>query len=71
MNATREHVRRNRAAWQEFATRYTEPGRRAWASVDPYWGIWRLPESDLNLLPDDLAGKRCLEIGCGTAYVSA
>ena len=25
----------------------------------------------LDLLPSDLSGKRCLEIGCGTAYVSA
>ncbi len=71
MNGSRDHVRRNRAAWQEFAARYAESGRNAWAAEDPYWGIWKLPESELKLLPDDLADKRCLEIGCGTAYVSA
>lgn len=71
MNAPREHVRRNRAAWQAFAARYAESGSNAWAVEDPYWGIWKLPEKDLRLLPDDLTGKQCLEIGCGTAYVSA
>ncbi len=71
MNAPPEHARRNRDAWQQFAARYAESGRAAWASTDPYWGIWKLPEQELKLLPDDLTGKRCLEIGCGTAYVSA
>ena len=71
MNTPQDHVGRNRAAWQKFAERYAGSGHRAWASTDAYWGIWRLAESDLNLLPKDLTGKRCLEIGCGTAYVSA
>lgn len=71
MTAPRDHIRRNRTAWQEFAARYAENGRNAWAAEDPYWGIWKLPEKDLRLLPDDLTGKQCLEIGCGTAYVSA
>jgi len=71
VNAPPEHARRNRDAWQQFAARYAESGRAAWASTDPYWGIWKLPEQELKLLPDDLTGKRCLEIGCGTAYVSA
>jgi SAM-dependent methyltransferase len=30
-----------------------------------------VPESELRLLPDDLAGKDAIELGCGTAYVSA
>jgi SAM-dependent methyltransferase len=32
--------------------------------------MWRVPESDLNLLPD-LQGKDAIELGCGTGYVSA
>ena len=71
MSTPQDHVRRNRDAWQQFAARYAESGHRAWAYIDPYWGIWKLAESDLKLLPEGLAGKRCLEIGCGTAYVSA
>ena len=66
-----DHVRRNRAAWQINAADYAEPAEHAWASADPYWGIWRLPDADLELLPKDLTGKACLEIGCGAGYVSA
>ena len=30
-----------------------------------------MPEAELHLLPDDLAGKDAIELGCGTAYVSS
>ncbi len=66
-----EHVRRNRAAWDTRASEYEQAGAAAWASDAPTWGIWDVPESDLRLLPDDLAGKDAIELGCGTAYVSA
>jgi SAM-dependent methyltransferase len=58
-------------AWDSWAAEYVEPGERAWASDQPTWGIWGIPEADLHLLPDDLAGKDVIELGCGTAYVSA
>lgn len=64
-----EHVRRNRAAWDIEARDYVEPGRRAWQE-EPRWGIWGIPESDVRLLPD-VTGKDVIELGCGTAYVSA
>jgi len=66
-----EHVRRNRAAWDGWAADYVESGRRNWAATEPSWGIFGVPESELRLLPDDLAGKDVVELGCGTAYVSA
>jgi SAM-dependent methyltransferase len=66
-----EHVAANREAWDRYAAEFVEPGRRDWAEPDPRWGIWRIPESELHLLPDDLAGKDAIELGCGTAYVSA
>lgn len=47
-----------------------EAGRRSWARDEPCWGIWSLPESELGLLPD-VAGTDVVELGCGTAYVSA
>ena len=65
-----EHVARNRTAWDRFASEYVEPGRRAWASDEPCWGIWRTPERELGVLPD-VAGKDVVELGCGTAYWSA
>src|SRR4029077_13965279 len=42
-----------------------------WARGEPVWGIFSVPESDVGVLPDDLAGKDVSELGCGTAYVSA
>ena len=33
------------------------------------WGIWST--SDFDLLPGDMAGVDAVELGCGTAYVSA
>jgi SAM-dependent methyltransferase len=66
-----EHVRANREAWDRYATEYVEPGRRAWGGADATWGIWGVPESDLHLLPDDMTGMDAIELGCGTAYVSA
>lgn len=65
-----DYVLRNRQAWNAMAAEYEEPGRRAWASAEPTWGIWGIPESQLRVLPD-LAGKDVIELGCGTAYVSA
>jgi SAM-dependent methyltransferase len=65
------HVRANREAWDRYAVEYAEGGRRNWAKPSPTWGIWSIPEDDLQLLPDDLDGKDVVELGCGTAYVSA
>jgi SAM-dependent methyltransferase len=66
-----EHVAANREAWDRYAADYAEAGRRWWALTEPKWGIWGIPEADLHLLPNDLAGKDAIELGCGTAYVSA
>ncbi|MGA7913457.1 MAG: class I SAM-dependent methyltransferase [Candidatus Dormiibacterota bacterium] len=65
-----DYVRRNRAAWDEYATEYVEAGREAWGSPEPWWGIWRVPESELHVLPD-VRGLDSVELGCGTGYVSA
>ena len=64
-----DHVARNRAAWNASAAEYAEPGRRSWAS-EVSWGIWGIPETDVQLLPD-VAGLDVIELGCGTGYVSA
>jgi SAM-dependent methyltransferase len=65
-----EHAARNRATWDARAADWVEPGRRAWASPEPCWGIWHVPESELRAVPD-VAGKDVVELGCGTAYWSA
>jgi SAM-dependent methyltransferase len=66
-----EHVRRNREAWDRFAASYVEPGRRLWATDAPTWGIYQVPEADLGVLPASVVGLDTVELGCGTAYVSA
>jgi SAM-dependent methyltransferase len=65
-----EDVRRNQTAWNRMAPDYVEHGRRAWASDEPFWGIWSVPESELRVLPD-VADMDVVELGCGTAYWSA
>ena len=70
-NELPEHVRRNRARWDACAAEYAGPGERAWARSDPVWGVWDVPDSTLGALPQDLAGKDAIELGCGTAYFSA
>ena len=71
MSELPEHVRRNRAMWDDWAKKIAPAGERAWAQAEPTWGIWGVPESDVGMFPDDLAGKDVIELGCGTAYVSA
>jgi SAM-dependent methyltransferase len=66
-----EHVRRNRAMWDDWASRYSAAGERAWADNAPSWGIWGVPESEVGMFPDDLAGLDVIELGCGTGYVSS
>jgi len=63
------YVVENRAQWNALAPGYEAAGRRAWTD-EPSWGIWDTPEADLGLLRD-VAGLDALELGCGTAYVSA
>ena len=65
-----EHVRRNRVVWDGWAADYAERGRRNWAETEPSWGIWGVPDAELGVLPD-VAGLDVIELGCGTAYVSA
>jgi SAM-dependent methyltransferase len=71
MNDLPAHVARNRAYWDAMADDWVAPGRRNWQQAEPHWGVWQIPESEAQLLPADLAGKDVIELGCGTAYVSA
>ena len=46
-----EHVQRNRAAWDSWASSYVEPARRAWASAEIRWGELHVREADIHALP--------------------
>jgi SAM-dependent methyltransferase len=66
-----DHVALNRVFWDDQAPAYAEAGRRNWAATEPRWGNWGIPQSRLPLFPADVAGLDVVELGCGTAYVSA
>jgi SAM-dependent methyltransferase len=66
-----DHAARNRVHWDRRAAEYEDPGHRNWASDEPRWGVWGVPESRVGMLPADVAGLDVIELGCGTGYVSA
>lgn len=64
----------NRAAWTQYAESFIEPSERAWVKDTISWGIWDLPESEVNAFGAPVeawAGLTSIELGCGTAYFSA
>jgi SAM-dependent methyltransferase len=66
---TSAHGRRNRARWD---TKSAEYQRRNAPLLDlPFlgWGLWHLPESELQVL-GDVRDKTLLELGCGAAQWS-
>jgi SAM-dependent methyltransferase len=70
IDASPDYLAANRRAWQGFAPDYVEAAKRSWAG-EARWGIWGISEADVGILPERLDGQRCIEIGCGTGYVSA
>ena len=69
LTALAPHIDANRAYWDEQAPDYVGAGERAWAS-EPSWGIFGVPDNDVGAFLD-VAGRNVIELGCGTAYVSA
>ena len=53
-----------------MASEWVESGRRGWADDHPRWGVYGIPEADVGLL-STFDGGDVVELGCGTAYVSA
>ena len=66
-----EHVQKNRIVWDAWAAEYAEWAPRAWATDVPTWGIFHAPEAELRVFPESVAGLDVIELGCGTAYISA
>jgi len=67
---TEGYVERNRDTWDGWAAGFAERDRARWATDEPRWGTWGVPERDLHLLAD-VEDLDAVELGCGTAYVSA
>jgi SAM-dependent methyltransferase len=65
------YVDANVGAWQARRDDQVALARRQWSAAEPNWGIFEVPESQVRLFPEQLDGARAVELGCGTAYVSA
>ncbi|HEX3815845.1 MAG TPA: class I SAM-dependent methyltransferase [Mycobacteriales bacterium] len=66
-----EHARANRQLWDStMSSWYGQRALAQWAA-EPHWGIWAIPQTQLPVLPEDLAGKDLIDLGCGTAYIGA
>ncbi|HSK27505.1 MAG TPA: class I SAM-dependent methyltransferase [Jiangellales bacterium] len=61
----------NRALWTLVNEQHTDAAAEAaWAAEEITWGLFAIPERDVGVL-GDVAGLDVVELGCGTAYVSA
>jgi len=66
-----EDAKRNREDWKQKNAAYTDEHASAmWAADEITWGVFGVPESSLGTL-GEVAGLDVVELGCGTAYVSA
>jgi SAM-dependent methyltransferase len=66
-----EYVQRNVANWTRANAEYTDAAAaNAWAQDEITWGVFEVPESQLNVL-GDVRDLDIVELGCGTAYFSA
>lgn len=71
MPAISDDARVNREDWTKANAEYTDAAAsEAWAKDEFDWGMWNAPESEVGAL-GDVAGLDVVELGCGTAYLSA
>ena len=66
-----DDARRNRDDWTRANAEHTDArASAAWAEKEITWGVFSVPEASLGTL-GDVDGLDVVELGCGTAYVSA
>ena len=71
MGEISEDAKRNREDWTRANAAYTDASAsRKWAEEEITWGVFGIPEASLGTL-GDVSGLDVVELGCGTAYVSA
>jgi len=65
-----DYLAANIAWWESRHDDQVALAQLAWAG-EPQWGVFGVPDRDVGVLPADVAGLDTVELGCGTAYVSA
>ena len=66
-----DYVSRNVEIWTKANAEHTGArAHQAWAKDEIDWGVFAIPESRVRVL-GDVDGLDVVELGCGTAYVSA
>jgi SAM-dependent methyltransferase len=71
MGDASDHITANRDHWDsQLSAGFRSTARAQW-TAEPHWGLWRIPQEDLPVLPGGLDGKDLVELGCGTAYICA
>lgn len=71
LHMSSDYLTVNEKAWTKLAESFVEAGEKSWASEEAAWGVFGIPESEAGLLTENIEGKKTIELGCGTGYVSA
>jgi SAM-dependent methyltransferase len=66
-----DYIARNRRVWETWAPDFAAWAPQAWATATSAWGIFAVPDAELGALPASVDGLDVIELGCGTAYISA
>ena len=66
-----DYIARNQAAWERWAPGHFAAGRKTWEEDELRWGMWGVRETEAQLLDGLVAGADIVELGCGTASISA
>jgi SAM-dependent methyltransferase len=64
-----EHARKNRDYWDRASDEYQARHGPQLNKPEPGWGVWDIPERELNVL-GEVSGRDILELGCGGAQWS-
>ena len=66
-----QYVRQNIANWTQSNAEYTDAvASESWAQEAITWGVWKTPESELDVL-GDVSDLDIVDLGCGTGYFCA
>lgn len=67
-----DSIAANVAEWTDANAEHTDgDAERAWGEADITWGVFGVPDAEIGSPLGDVDGVDVVELGCGTAYLSA